>query len=140
MHRNLLLAAWIAASLALVAAGACVRFVGPYAAVDQFLHAILFFFAALMTTVALVCSLPLLRRLPAEVRAGRFVAACLLAPVGAMAALLGLAIESDHAAEARHRATCSGRDGPSSPPSSGPAGCRTRSAPPSTARRSGPPT
>ena len=103
MLRNALLAAWILASIGLVAAGACVRFVGPYWPTDQFLHALLFFVAGVMTTVALVCSLPLLRRLPVEIRAGRFVAIGLLAPAAAMVMLLALAVESDDATEARHR-------------------------------------
>ncbi len=47
----------------------------------------LFFTAALMETVALICSLPLLLRLPIDLKAGQFVGLTIVGPAFAMGIL-----------------------------------------------------
>ena len=104
MFRHALPAVWLGICLALVAVGALVRFDGPEMRVDPLLHGLLFFFAGLMLTTALICWLPLLRHLPVDWPAGRIVLAFVLGPAVALVLLVALALEGDAATEARHRA------------------------------------
>ncbi len=104
MLRRFPFAAWITLSAALVAAGASIRFDGTYRVSDQLVLGMLFFVAAFMLTVALICWLPLLRRLPDARSTGRIVILFVLAPALSMGLLASMAFESKEAAAARHRA------------------------------------
>ncbi|RUL88333.1 hypothetical protein [Tautonia sociabilis] len=98
------LAAWIATSLTLLALGAWVRYDGSFHVQDQLILGLLFFIAAIMMTVALICWLPLLRRLPDDRTPGRIVSALLLVPAVTMLLLVAMSFESEAAAAARQRA------------------------------------
>lgn len=103
MRHHLPLTAWISLSVGLVVSGAWLRYDGSYLVVDQFMLGLMFFVAGLMMTVALVCWLPLLRRLPDGKSAGRIVSAVLLAPAATMTLLILMAFETPASAAARHR-------------------------------------
>lgn len=103
MLRRFPLAAWITLSVALVAAGASIRFDGTYLVSDQLVLGMLFFVSAFMLTVALICWLPLLRRLPDTRSTGRIVILFVLAPALSMGLLASMALESEEAAAARQR-------------------------------------
>lgn len=98
------IAAWITLSVTLVAAGVFVRFNGTYLVSDQLILGMLFFVAAFMLTVALICWLPLLRRLPDDRAAGRTVLVFVFAPATTVALLVSMAFESPSASAARQRA------------------------------------
>lgn len=104
MLRRFPFAAWVTLSAALVAAGATIRFDGTYRVSDQLVLGMLFFVAAFMLTVALICWLPLLRRLPDARSTGRIVILFVLAPALSMGLLASMAFESEEAAASRHRA------------------------------------
>ncbi|QDV37218.1 hypothetical protein [Tautonia plasticadhaerens] len=103
MRHHFALTAWISLSVGLVASGAWVRYDGSYLVVDQFMLGLMFFVAGLMMTVALICWLPLLRRLPDGKGAGRIVSAVLLAPAATMTLLSLMAFETPATAASRHR-------------------------------------
>jgi hypothetical protein len=103
MLHHLPLTAWISLSAGLIVAGAWLRYDGSYLVVDQFMLGLMFFVSGLMLTVALICWLPLLRRLPDGRSAGRIVSAVLLAPAITMTLLIVMAFEPPASAEARHR-------------------------------------
>ncbi|MEW4567203.1 hypothetical protein AB1L88_04985 [Tautonia sp. JC769] len=103
MSRRFPLAAWVTLSAALAAAGASIRFDGSYRVSDQLVLGMLFFVSAFMLTVALICWLPLLRRLPDARSTGRAVALFVLAPALSMGVLASMAFESEAAAAARQR-------------------------------------
>jgi hypothetical protein len=103
MSRHFPFAAWVTLSAALAAAGASIRFDGTYLVSDQLVLGILFFVSAFMLTIALICWLPLLRRLPDARSTGPTVILFVLAPALSMGLLASMALETEEAAAARQR-------------------------------------